>query len=122
MLVEFRSGGVTDDNRENCSPLRTKIVANDTLPEVREYHVIMQGIYKDYCLGKLKEFLGEAESLLRRTIIFKLNENLDKEDPPWAEQVPTLIDVSYNAILSKLRTISFLSNSLHQALEHRKEK
>lgn len=67
------------------------------------------------------EFVGETESLLRRTTIFKLNENLDKEDPPWAEQVPTLMDVSYKAILSKLRTISFLSDSLHQALEHRKE-
>ncbi|KAF5700186.1 hypothetical protein FMUND_14429 [Fusarium mundagurra] len=49
------------------------------------------------------EFLGEAESPLRRTIMFKLNENLDEEDPPWAEQVPTLIDVNYNAILSKLQ-------------------
>ncbi|PCD21511.1 hypothetical protein AU210_016472 [Fusarium oxysporum f. sp. radicis-cucumerinum] len=118
ILLKVRS----HNNRENCSPLRTKTVAYNTLPEVQAYNVIMQSIYKDYCLGKLKEFLGEAESPLRRTIMFKLNENLDEEDPPWAEQVPTLIDVSYNAILSKLRTISFLSDSLHQALEHRKER
>ncbi|KAG7408189.1 hypothetical protein Forpe1208_v011838 [Fusarium oxysporum f. sp. rapae] len=144
ILLKVRSREFTDNNRENCSPLRTKTVAYNTLPELQAYSVIMQSIYKDYCLGKLKgkplllkishvtkastnaksytEFLGEAESPLRRTIMFKMNENLDEEDPPWAEQVPTLIDVSYNAILSKLRTISFLSDSLHQALEHRKER
>ncbi|KAI8710759.1 hypothetical protein NCS52_01535700 [Fusarium sp. LHS14.1] len=111
-----------DHDRENCSPWRTKMIAYDTLPEVQEYSVIMQSIYRDYCLRKLKEFLGKAESSLRQAIVFKLNENLDKEYPQSAEQGFTLIDVSYEGILRKLRTINFLSDSLHQALEHRIEK
>jgi hypothetical protein len=99
-----------------------RIIVSGNLKARRYYFEISHPTKASANTISFTEFLGEAESLLRRTIIFNLNEKLDKEDPPSAEQVPTLIDVSYNAILSKLRTISFLSNSLHQALEHRKEK
>ncbi|KAI8710434.1 hypothetical protein NCS52_01573600 [Fusarium sp. LHS14.1] len=69
VLLAFRKSIFTGHNRENCSPWRTKMIVYDTPPEVQEYSVIMQSIHRDYCLRKLKESLGKAESSLRQTIM-----------------------------------------------------
>jgi hypothetical protein len=44
----------TDDERENCSPSKTKVIAYDALPEVRQFGNIMRRIYRDFSLRKLK--------------------------------------------------------------------
>jgi len=43
-----------EDERENCSPSRTKMVAYSTLPEVQQYIDIMHDVYKDLCLANMK--------------------------------------------------------------------
>jgi hypothetical protein len=44
----------TDDEKEDCSPMRTKMVAYNTLPEVQQYVGTMHDIYKDFCFVKMK--------------------------------------------------------------------
>ena len=43
-----------DDERKNCSPRKTKIVACDLLPEVQESGIMMRGAYNDYYVRTLK--------------------------------------------------------------------
>jgi len=43
-----------DDDRENTSPLKTKVIAYNSLPEVEKFSKIMWSIYKDFCVEKLK--------------------------------------------------------------------
>lgn len=119
-------------------------MAYESLPEVQEYSVLMQRIHEDYCLVRLTgkslllwystidinntdanfwtEFLGGAEGFLRQAMTFKLNENLDAHDPNLAGQSFVLTDISFQAIMRKLRTISLLTNSLHRDLKYREEK
>jgi hypothetical protein len=52
-IAESRLTG-TDSEREGCSPLKTKVIAYDTLPEVQQFDVIIRSVYNDFCLTKLK--------------------------------------------------------------------
>ncbi len=45
---------MTDDERQDFSPSRTKVEAFDTLPEVKQFDEIMRGVYADFSLTKLK--------------------------------------------------------------------
>lgn len=46
------------DDRENSCPLKTKVRAYDTLPEVEQFNKIMRDIYKDFCVKKLRRKLS----------------------------------------------------------------
>jgi hypothetical protein len=43
-----------DNDRENASPLKTKVILYNSLPEVEKFSNIMWSIYKDFCVKKLK--------------------------------------------------------------------
>jgi hypothetical protein len=66
--------------------------------------------------------IGEAEASLRNCILFTLSENLIAESSTPATQNLTLHDVSYEAVLQKLDTISLLSQSLHEDLRHKAQR
>lgn len=68
------------------------------------------------------DYTRHAESLLRRSIIFKLNEDLEAEDPTPSSHDMTLVDVSYNNVLRRLDTIRHLCENLQGGLGHRAEK
>lgn len=44
----------TDDERKECSPSKTKVMAYDILPEVEQFDDIIRSVYTDFCLTKLK--------------------------------------------------------------------
>ena len=50
----------TDNEREDWSPMRTKIVAYSTLPEVQQYREIMYEVYQDFCAVKIN---GQPEKI-----------------------------------------------------------
>ncbi|KAH6706220.1 hypothetical protein BKA61DRAFT_679393 [Leptodontidium sp. MPI-SDFR-AT-0119] len=54
IIRAFRAKLFTDDDRENSCPLKTKVRAYDTLPEVEQFNKIMRDIYKDFCVKKLR--------------------------------------------------------------------
>ncbi|KAK0513941.1 hypothetical protein JMJ35_003663 [Cladonia borealis] len=43
-----------DNARKDCSPLKTKVVAYESLPEVKQFGKMMQNVYKDFCVTKLR--------------------------------------------------------------------
>jgi hypothetical protein len=43
-----------DDDRENSSPSKTKVVAYGGLPEVEQFSKIMRSVYKDFCITELR--------------------------------------------------------------------
>jgi hypothetical protein len=55
-ILPVAQPGLTDidDEREDCSPSKTKVMAYDTLPEVQQFDDIMRSVYKDFCSRKLK--------------------------------------------------------------------
>jgi hypothetical protein len=46
-----------DNDRDSSSPVRTKIMVYDTLPEVQKFSRIMRAIYTDFCKTKIKSEL-----------------------------------------------------------------
>ncbi len=42
------------EERDNCSPSKTKVMVYDTLPEVQQYDDIMRSVHKYNCLTKMK--------------------------------------------------------------------
>lgn len=132
-----------DDERANCSSRKTKIVACDLLPEVQECRMMMRAVYKDYCVRTLRgkspllifplpldmhflmqnliDYIGYAVFLLRRSVIFKLKEDLEAEDPTPSSRDMTSVDATYNHVLRQLDTITRLCEDLHGGLAHRAE-
>ncbi|KAL5330965.1 hypothetical protein ACEPPN_000492 [Leptodophora sp. 'Broadleaf-Isolate-01'] len=76
----FRAKLFTVDDRENSCPLKTKVRAYDTLPEVEQFNKIMRDIYKDFCVKKLRHHVEEAETQLRYAVIFATNQSLAHQD------------------------------------------
>ncbi|KAL1967107.1 hypothetical protein VTN77DRAFT_3631 [Rasamsonia byssochlamydoides] len=54
ILQAFRATPFTVEERKECSPSKTKVMAYDALPEVQQFDDIMRSVYKDICLTKLK--------------------------------------------------------------------
>ncbi|KAI9167882.1 hypothetical protein HJFPF1_04023 [Paramyrothecium foliicola] len=54
ILLAFKSSSFTDAERELCSPMRTIVVAYDTLPEVQQFEHIRRLIFTDSCLAMIK--------------------------------------------------------------------
>lgn len=50
-----------DDDRENSPPLKTKVRAYSSLPEVEQFGKIMRDVYKDFCVEKLRSKLSMAD-------------------------------------------------------------
>ena len=46
-----------DDDRDHSSPLKTKVIAYDSLPEVEQFGKIMWSVYKDFCVTELRSKL-----------------------------------------------------------------
>ena len=46
------------EERDNCSPSKTKVMIYDTLPEVRQYGDIMRSVHKYHCLAEMKSLLS----------------------------------------------------------------
>ncbi|CZR58862.1 uncharacterized protein PAC_08754 [Phialocephala subalpina] len=53
-----------DDDRDNSSPLKTKVIAYDSLPEVEKFSKVMRSVYEDFCVTKLKSKLLVGHLLL----------------------------------------------------------
>ncbi|KAL7908200.1 hypothetical protein GGI35DRAFT_453603 [Trichoderma velutinum] len=107
MVAEFRT--FSNNDRKNCSPFNTKIVAYDTLPEVEQYYNIMRSVYRDYRLTQLKDLLKDAEGHLSQA-----GEVI--EEVSSTKEGLTLTDDGWKAILKQLRNISSMSDKLHHKL------
>ncbi|KAI9768820.1 MAG: hypothetical protein M1840_004634 [Geoglossum simile] len=112
ILQAFRASPFTDDDRRECSPSKTKVVAYDTLPEVQQFGDIMRSVYKDFCLKKMKHCAEEAEIQLRHAIIW----NLNVKDSTSTNQDLTSMGFSYDPVLRQLNTVMYLSRSLCQEI------
>ncbi|KAH6714553.1 hypothetical protein BKA61DRAFT_723336 [Leptodontidium sp. MPI-SDFR-AT-0119] len=57
----FKANFLTDDDRENSPPLKTKVRAYGSLPEVEQFGKIMRDVYKNFCVEKLRSKLSMAD-------------------------------------------------------------
>jgi hypothetical protein len=46
-----------DDDRDHSSPLKTKVIAYDSLPKVKQFGKIMWSVYKDFCVTEFRSKL-----------------------------------------------------------------
>ncbi|KAL7931831.1 hypothetical protein V8C35DRAFT_308686 [Trichoderma chlorosporum] len=109
VLARFRS--FTDNARQECSPLRTRIAAYHTLPEVQRYETIMQSIYKDYCFTQFRSLLKDATDKLHLATalmeeMFPGNQDISSANIGWR-----------TANLYQLYKIISLGDKLHNNLK-----
>ncbi|KAH9209904.1 hypothetical protein DL95DRAFT_466352 [Leptodontidium sp. 2 PMI_412] len=76
----FKANFLTDDDRENSPPLKTKVRAYSSLPEVEQFGKIMRDVYKDFCVEKLRNHIDKAETQLRLAVSFAMNQSLVHQD------------------------------------------
>lgn len=67
------------------------------------------------------DFIGSAEFLLWRSMVFKLKEDLEAEDQTPSSREMTSVVVSCNDVLRRLGTIKPLFEDLQDELTHRAE-
>ncbi|KAL9124114.1 MAG: hypothetical protein Q9217_006523 [Psora testacea] len=116
VLVPFRANDHTvlqalnAIEKENCSPSKTKVKAYDTLPEVQQFAAIMRMLYENFCLTKLRDYLGEVEAQLRSAIVAALDKDLNLGSHS------TLVNATYDTVLRKLDTIEMLSGLIRSEI------
>lgn len=125
-----------DNEKDDCLPLRTRVVAPDTLPEVQQCQTIMRTVYKDHCLRKFKgkppelsiysllanhltfgvvESTQKAHDWLNRAFPSMMGYTLEAEDTR-PQSHDTLLGLGRNDVLQQLNSISFLCNALRTLL------
>ncbi|KAL3420692.1 hypothetical protein PVAG01_07137 [Phlyctema vagabunda] len=109
IIQAFRANRFTDDDRANCSPLKTKVIAYNGLPEVKQLSDIMRSVYTDFCVTKLTSCVEEAEAHLRLAIIFGLNQSLECQDS-------ALLSSVYNAVKGRLDMETCVSQQLREMI------
>ncbi|KAF2185513.1 hypothetical protein K469DRAFT_687847 [Zopfia rhizophila CBS 207.26] len=84
------------NEKENCSPSKTRVMAYGMLPEVQQFAAIMKTLYGDFCLTKL------------RVVALDKDLNLGSHS--------TLVKASHDAVLRKLDMIEMLSRQVHSEI------
>ena len=119
-----------DEEREDCSPSKTKIISYRTMPEVQRFDNIMRRIDKDRCLMKIKgrfvilillspqeraltlhihaDLIIEAESRLSLARRFGLQ---IKASTPTNLDL-TSADSTYNTVMRRINAVIEMSQNL----------
>ncbi|KAI4189843.1 MAG: hypothetical protein LQ348_003743 [Seirophora lacunosa] len=108
------------EERAGCSPTKTRIWADATLPEVQEFEKIMHSIHMDTCLTRVKNHVEEVKTTIRATVALALSRSSDSitmaKVTQGSEQSSDPAGAIIPNLLEQLKTVADLNQTLVQAL------